>query len=325
MAITYHFNRGGTIGVGYLGVVLTSVVYGITCIQSFQYYRSPRAKTDAAIIKYLVLCLWILDTLQEVLAVHAFYFFLVSNYENPLALLVSIWSLPSGIMVNACISCLVKIFFMIRIWRLSGNVHLTVVGAVVNVVRFVMNLYYPIRSFCDLSADLVTMEVRLKPFGVSGLALEVTCDLMISISMTYYLQRGRRNSLRRSGDMLSRLILLTVATGTLSTLIGTADLIAYLASPDTFYPLFFNFLIAKLDANALLTSLNSRQFIRDGSGPNVVCINNDPNPKTISCALSSPSDSSVECGPGGGERAGSGHDAGREIVCKVVVDETYVM
>ncbi len=32
-----------------------------------------------------------LDTLQEVLAVHAFYFFLVDNFDNPLALLISIW------------------------------------------------------------------------------------------------------------------------------------------------------------------------------------------------------------------------------------------
>ena len=33
----------------------------------------------------------VLDTLQEALAVHAFYFFLVNNFGNPLALLITLW------------------------------------------------------------------------------------------------------------------------------------------------------------------------------------------------------------------------------------------
>ncbi|KAM5541666.1 hypothetical protein V8D89_004647 [Ganoderma adspersum] len=325
MVVAFRFSRGDTIGVGYLGVVFTSVIYGITCIQSFQYYRSPRAQTDITLIKYLVLTIWILDTIQEIFAVHVFYFFLVDNFDNPSGILVTVWcALHAGILVNAFISFLVKLFFLMRIWKLSGNVYVTTAGAIVNVVR----LDYPIRLFCALDVEDIMMEVRLKPFGSAGLASEVTCDLLISICMTYYLQQGRRNGLRRSGDMLSRLILLTVATGTLSTLVTTADLIAYLASPDTLYVLFFNLLLAKLDANALLTSLNSRQFIRDGSSsPNVVYVNNEP--KAISCTLS-PSDSSEECGAG----SSSGHgrtgiddssDDGAEIVCKVVVDKPYVV
>ena len=64
------------------------------------------------------------------------------------------------------------------------------------------------------------------------------------------------------------------------------------------------------DAEITLHRLNSRQFIRDGSGPNVVCINN--NPEAISCALSASDGSSEECGTGN-ERAGTDH-AGAEIV-----------
>ncbi|KAM5543561.1 hypothetical protein V8D89_002812 [Ganoderma adspersum] len=242
MATAYHFNRGGTIGVGYLGVVFTSVVYGITCIQAFQYYRSPRAKTNVALIKYL-----------------------------------------------AFVTFSVEMFFLIRIWELSGNIYVTTIGAIINAGRFIMNLCShpsPVAIFLSecirffsLNIDLMMMEERLKPFGASGL-------------------------------------------------IATADVIAYLTSPDTFYVLFFNFLIAKLDANALLTSLNSRQFIRDGSGPNMVCIhNNTNNPEAISCALTGRGDnSSEECGAAGSERGGTAQaDAGTDIVCKVVVDEPYAV
>ncbi|KAI1784177.1 hypothetical protein LXA43DRAFT_1086651 [Ganoderma leucocontextum] len=277
---TYHFNRGGTIGVGYLGVVVTSVFSDI----------------DLVLTR-------ILDTLQEVLAVHAFYFFLVDNFDNPLGLLVSIWSLPVLPYADMetqrkCVCDNARGHRQCRPLRYERVLPNSLVGSHRFPIAICSSKYI---RFCALNVDLITMEVRLKPFGSSGLALEVTCDLLISSCMTYYLQRERRNGLRRSGDILSRLILLTVATGMLSTLVATADLIAYLTSPDTFYVLFFNFLIAKVDANALLTSLNSRQFVREGSGPSAVCIHNDP--KTMSCTLST-SHSAEECRTGG-ERAGT--------------------
>ncbi|PIL23076.1 hypothetical protein GSI_14384 [Ganoderma sinense ZZ0214-1] len=343
--IKFHFqHRGATIGVGYLGVVFTSVVYGITCIQSFQYYRSPRAKTDVPLIKFLVGGVWMLDTLQEVFAMHTFYFYLIENFDNPKGLLVPIWSIPAGILVNACVSFSVKMFFLMRIWKLSRNSYVTIIGAMVNAARLVMNLYYPIRSFFALNVNLMILEVRLKPYGSSSLALEVACDLLISICMAYYLQRERRNALQRvdlphrSGDMLSRLIILTVATGTLSTLIAMADLVAYLTSPDTFYVLFFNFLIAKLDANALLTSLNSREYVRDGSDPmslssielsrksvepnrSACCLHNGTDPKMVSWTLGSKEGSRTDVDR---DRPPSLSTNG-EIVCKVVVEEAYAV
>ena len=33
----------------------------------------------------------ILDTIQEIFAVHVFYFFLVDNFDNPLGILVTVW------------------------------------------------------------------------------------------------------------------------------------------------------------------------------------------------------------------------------------------
>ncbi|KAI1784174.1 hypothetical protein LXA43DRAFT_1101688 [Ganoderma leucocontextum] len=272
----------------------------------------------------------ILDTLQEVFAVHVFYFYLIDNFDNPMGLLVSIWSIAAGILVNACVSFSVKMFFLMRIWKLSRNVYVTTIGGIVSFGRLVLNLYYPIRSLCLLHVNIVTLEVLLKPFGSSSLALEAACDLLISVCMTYYLQRERRHALQRSGDMLSKLILLTVATGMLSTLIATADLIAYLTSPDTFYVLFFNFLIAKLDANALLTSLNSRDYVRDSSDP--ISLNSlefvregggpTPltDPKSMSWTLNAKE-----------EKCKTDTDVGRaaaadkEIVCKVVVEEPYVV
>ena len=69
------------------------------------------------------------------------------------------------------------------------------------------------------------------------------------------------------------------------------------------------------DADLDLTShrLNSRQFIRDGSGPNVVCIGTEQ--KAIPCQFSA-NDSSEECGVAGSERHGV-TETGTDIVVSV--------
>ena len=68
-------------------------------------------------------------------------------------------------------------------------------------------------------------------------------------------------------------------------------------------------------ADAELTShrLNSRQFIRDGSGSNVVCINNEP--KAIPCSLSA--NNSTEEYRADGSEGGETVETGTDIVVSV--------
>ncbi|CDO69091.1 hypothetical protein BN946_scf184992.g40 [Trametes cinnabarina] len=83
---------------------------------------------------------------------------------------------------------------------------------------------------------------------------------MLSFTLAFYLN-AHRTGLRKSNDVITKLILLTVTTGMLTTLFNIADLIAYITHPDNLYVLCFNFMLGKLYANALLTSLNSREYV----------------------------------------------------------------
>ncbi|TBU39975.1 hypothetical protein BD309DRAFT_378812 [Dichomitus squalens] len=93
-------NRGGTIGVVKIGVAFSAMVYGVTCIGTFQYYRSAKSREDSWFIKTLVPMLWFLDSLHQALVMHIAYFYLVTNYANPMALLEAVWSIPSTIIVT---------------------------------------------------------------------------------------------------------------------------------------------------------------------------------------------------------------------------------
>ncbi|KAM5541661.1 hypothetical protein V8D89_002820 [Ganoderma adspersum] len=255
-------NVFANLGVGFLGVIASSIVYGITCIQTFQYYHSRRSKSDHASLRYLVFILWILDSVHESFAIQMFYFYLVENFNNPSAGDVALWSLPSCILVNGFIQLSVKTYYIMRIWRISHNPYLVVLCGVLNVVRFGLNMYYPARFFSLIPTGGTRSEIenRLQVFGTTGLGLEALTGALISATGVYEMLK-RRGSIRKSNDIIVRMVIITVATGTLSALFVTANFITYLAAPKTLYVLFFNFLIGKMDINALLTSLNGRKYI----------------------------------------------------------------
>ncbi|KAI0759696.1 hypothetical protein BD413DRAFT_722215 [Trametes elegans] len=158
--ILSKISLGGTLGVMFLGVCVSSMLYGVTCLQTFMYYRSTKGKSDGSFFR----------TLTQ---------------------------------------------------------------------------------------------------GIAGLSISVATELMISSSVAYYLY-SRRTGLQRSNDIITKLIALTITTGMLTTLFNVADLIAYITARDDLYVLFFNFMLGKLYANSLLSSLNSREYLMgmaDGRTP----------------------------------------------------------
>ncbi|KNZ78595.1 hypothetical protein J132_11165 [Termitomyces sp. J132] len=71
-----------TLGAILVGGLLSMALWGVTCSQTFTFFtRNPR---DSSLFKALVLVM--LDTFDSVLNCHILYFYLVSNYLNPLAI-----------------------------------------------------------------------------------------------------------------------------------------------------------------------------------------------------------------------------------------------
>ncbi|TBU57595.1 hypothetical protein BD310DRAFT_880532 [Dichomitus squalens] len=182
-----QINKGGTIGVGYLGVVASSMVYGVTCIQTLQYYRSERAKTDGFWLHGIVRVeSLILDSIQSAFAIHVFYFYLIDNYANPLGLLINIWWA-----VN-----LDSLFFTFRVWRLSRNAFVSgfciFPPACAYICANLFGKYMVGTCICRLLfSNLYEAESKLEHLGAAGLSLEAAADLIVSAALIYYLYKGR--------------------------------------------------------------------------------------------------------------------------------------
>ncbi|PIL32214.1 hypothetical protein GSI_05459 [Ganoderma sinense ZZ0214-1] len=259
--ILANVDLNGTMGIAYIGGVLSCMVYGVTCIQTFHYFRSQQSRVDAWYLRNIVALLLFLDTGHQAIIIQALYYYVITNYNNPFAFLRASWSIPTEVIINAVIAFVVESFFVLRIWKLGRNVYVTATAMLFTVAHFTMNLYYPIEQFYN--PEFPAGVEKLKATGSAGLAVAVVADTFISAAMVWYLHKGK-SGIRRSDDMIGRIIALTITTGGLTTTFVILNLIAYQLRPQLLYNLAINFLLGKLYINALLTSLNSRSFVRSG-------------------------------------------------------------
>jgi len=105
-----------TLGIDYIGVVVTAILYGVTTTQTLFYYRTYTK--DRTSLKLMVSALWILDTVSLIFNAHGLYTWLVVDFTNIEAVATIPWSLKADSLVTATIGLIVNVFLMYRIWAL---------------------------------------------------------------------------------------------------------------------------------------------------------------------------------------------------------------
>ncbi|KAL1949721.1 hypothetical protein VTO73DRAFT_8602 [Trametes versicolor] len=258
MASLLGISLGDTLGVTFLGVCVSSMLYGVTCLQTFHYYRSAKAKTDSWSVWFMVAALLVFDSGHQAIVIHAVYNYLILDFANPIKVIEMVWSIPTEVVFNAILAIILNGFLTQRLFKVSKSITLTIIAATLSLANFGTNLAYAIRGYAFDNIFLAEIELRTQ--GIAGLSISVATECMISFSLAYYLHT-RRTGLRQSNDIITKLIGLSVTTGLLIAAFNVADLIAYVTADKNLYVLFFNFMLGKLYANSLLTSLNSRGYI----------------------------------------------------------------
>lgn len=104
-----------TQGALFVGVVLSTGLWGASCIQL--YYYAERFPNDALHLKALVLLTWALDTAHQALITHTSYTYLVSHYAQPAYLDHVVKSLWAMVLLSGLTCVVVQLFLVWRIWR----------------------------------------------------------------------------------------------------------------------------------------------------------------------------------------------------------------
>lgn len=249
-----------TFGAYFIGVVISAVLYGVTCVQVWFYYVSY--PSDPWHIKTLVFGVFASDTVHQALITHSAYVYLVSDIGSATGLEDIVWSLIVEVLFNAITSLLVQSFLAMRVYRLSNkSIPITAVVMVVVIAEFVLSVIYVAKALVfQTFAELLT----LKDLSSAINATTAASDVLIAGCLVFLLQKSR-TGFRRSDSMINKLMLFSLNTGLLTGIFAVASLISISAWPNAFIYIAFYFCLGRLYCNSLLATLNARRIIRAAS------------------------------------------------------------
>ncbi|TDL20341.1 hypothetical protein BD410DRAFT_379343 [Rickenella mellea] len=260
MASPHNLHFDNTIGAMLIGTIISSMLYGVTTIQTFIYFQ--KSSKDPKYLKSLVTFLWILDSLFMAFNAYSVYYHVVDNFLNPISLLFTTWAFKCEILLTHISDFIVRSFFARRIWILSrGNWKLYLPVMTLAVIDVVAGIAFGIRIFFFATfADLHKISWAI----YSTLAINVVADTWTATSLCYLLNRSRRGIKQsKTGSMVSTLMAYCVNTGLLTSIFSIACFISYATMPTSFAFVALYAQLSKLYFNALLAMLNARGFIKE--------------------------------------------------------------
>ncbi|KAH9999633.1 hypothetical protein BJV74DRAFT_162596 [Russula compacta] len=245
-----------TIGAVVIGWGLSSMMFGMLCIQAWSYYH--RYPNDSRSYKLLVLGLWVLEAVHQAFVGHVAWFLIVKNFGSLLVLVKPpVWTLSVQTVLGALVGLIVKICYGMRVWKFSkGNYFVTGFIIGMAVAQFATAVVFTIRSF-HLH---VGQAIKIKYLGTIALSLGVATDIFTAASLSYFLHK-MRTGYQKSDTLINRLIIYSVNTGMVTSICSAAVLISYNVMPVNLIFISLYFILSKLYANSCLATLNTRRFV----------------------------------------------------------------
>ncbi|GJE98226.1 hypothetical protein PsYK624_144510 [Phanerochaete sordida] len=252
-----------TLGAAYIGNILAAVFFGFTNVQMYIFFTHFN---DGVVLRSLVSFLWVLDSLHLALICHTIYFYAVTNFANPLAMLDVTKTIMAHVIVTGISDVTVRGIFAYRVWLVSQGKRLLLIAIIVpSLLCFACSIAFPIRGLqIGTYAGFAHISWILYTAFITG----VIADTTIALSLCYFLAK-RRTGVRRTDSIVRILMIYSVNTGVLTSLCAICVLVTYAVMPSNFVFIAFYFVLPKLFLNSLLGTLNARERLRGfakGSG-----------------------------------------------------------
>ncbi|KAL7284841.1 hypothetical protein ACG7TL_002154 [Trametes sanguinea] len=241
-----------------IGFAFSAVLYGITIMQAYVYYR--RYPRDDLWLKIFIASLLIIDTLTTAFAGQGLHTYAVDDYLQPEKLGTIVWSLIVEDYLCIVAAVLVQIYFAQRLWILShGNWMLTGTIAILAVISLATGTWICADMFMAPSISLyATILARVLAAICSG--SRALADVLISGGLCYYLHTSR-TGLKQSNTLIDRLMVYAIQRGLVTTICQGFDFITILAFPTSLVYLPVILILSKLYIIALLATLNVRNSL----------------------------------------------------------------
>ncbi|KAK0241103.1 hypothetical protein EDD85DRAFT_948199 [Armillaria nabsnona] len=243
-----------------IGYLLNWGLFGTLSVQLYLYYLA--FPTDRQPIKYLVYGVYIVEFVQTMLITNDAFARFGYGFGELEALTAVHFSWLVVPVMGAIAASVGQGFYAYRIYILSRSRIVPAFVICVSLTSFVAAIIAGVLVF--KASDITKLNDRATSIslGIScaGYAL---CDIVIAICMTYILTR-RNTSFPQTRILITKLIRLTIETGSLTTVVALATLILFYVSPHQIFYETPSLVISKMYANTIYMVLNSRIRIMGG-------------------------------------------------------------
>ncbi|KAF8889364.1 hypothetical protein BD779DRAFT_1521127, partial [Infundibulicybe gibba] len=237
------------------GLVATAL-WGITCAQTFTYFT--QVNKDRPLFRKMIIFLWLLDTFDSILNGHILYFYLVTNYLNPLSISTPVWSVLLHIATTSASNYIIRSMFTLRVFRLSGGkIPITLWMMLISLTDLISGIIITVKGFQLSASGWLELDKFSIPVYIS-FAAGTTSDLSVAITLAYLLYRSR-TGIPRTDSLIKTLMMYSINTGMIVAIDAILCLITYIIMPHNFVFLGFYLLLSKLYLNSYLASLNARK------------------------------------------------------------------
>ncbi|KAJ6528754.1 hypothetical protein DFH09DRAFT_1412688, partial [Mycena vulgaris] len=232
-----------------LGNLLHWGLFGTLSVQLYLYYQA--FPNDRWPTKCLVYTVYTIELVQTILLTHDAFIMFGYGFGNPSALVeVGFYWLTIPVM-SGLVAFIGQSFYAYRVHVLSKSWFIPILIVVVSLTSSVGAFIVGAFTFqgAVYECPFIIQQVWC---GASALS-----DITIAVCMTFYLSKND-TGFRQTHALVSKLIRLTIETGSLTALVVLAGLTLFLAFPDRDYYATAAAVTPKLYANSLLVVLNSR-------------------------------------------------------------------
>ncbi|KAI6100405.1 hypothetical protein EDD16DRAFT_1762705 [Pisolithus croceorrhizus] len=234
------------------GCALTGVVF-VQCILYYKLYPGDYAWT-----KFLVFVVWALDLTHTILIIVTSWQSVITGFNKPqdMDLIPPALGLSVAVTAGRHVPCP-----LLLSPTESGN-------------NWYIALPVIILAFCRLLAACCSTSeiIRLKHYSLfirpypawiftTGVTLSASVEIIITMTMIIFLG-SRKTGFANMNHIINSLVLYTLETGSVTSIVTVASLICWLIMRHNLIFLGMHFAIAKLYANSLLATLNTRKRLR---------------------------------------------------------------
>ncbi|KAM5533629.1 hypothetical protein V8D89_012742 [Ganoderma adspersum] len=241
-----------------IGSYVGLIMYGVTIHQAYRYFRLY--PTDRPVLRAIVIILLLLDTFHTVIIAHTCYHYMVSNYSNPSALALNVWSFRLFSVTMGAIIFVAHLFYIRRLYLLKQcHIIIVIVVGSLMLVELGTCIAESLLAFRFVEISGWSGFLWLSIWAMSVILLN---DIVLSSTLVIILRRHYSvTDFNNTRSLIDLLTVYTINTCVLTTVLNATALGIVVAFPTSMTSVGVLIPASRSYVNAVLAVLNSRKSL----------------------------------------------------------------